>query len=154
MNQMLFTDTAGGLSTGSAGKCQHILIASDSFSRFGAALLFAAILAAPAIGQDNRVEILRDGLQDYAELAGIARACDAGQTDRIEEFAQRIAVLRFPSWWSGWNGDRSDYARMIASVARLRLDVGLMKGCDPLVGRTEAGLAREWEMTLDRELGR
>lgn len=120
--------------------------------RFLATALLLAAAPADAGPSDAQLALMETGLTQYSEVAGKVNACFPSEHGLIPEFAERIAELRYPSWWSGLTGARADYADSLQAQARLRFTVASMDVCDRITGAMFKNLMRQWERQLDSEL--
>lgn len=78
---------------------------------------------------DELAAVMEDAMNQYAEVAGKVEACTHGGTHHIDDLAERIAAWRFPGWWDGLSGTRSDYAKKINGIANSHYLSTLVEPC-------------------------
>lgn len=120
--------------------------------RLAVALVLGMALPLHAEPSDIMVDLMEDGLVQYAGVAGKVHACFITERGKIPEYAERIAEWRYASWWSGLTGTRSDYAERIRSRAQLRFDSEYLSGCDRITGGLFRGVMHKWESQLASDL--
>ena len=116
---------------------------------------FVALSAPPALSADpteEMVALMESELNQYAEVSGKVAVCSPGWSHRIEDLAQRIAAWRYPGWWDGISGTKSDYAEHISGVAYSYYLSTVADPCPGLPAQYQA-LARTQERQIESATG-
>ncbi len=112
-----------------------------------------ALLAGPAFAQmpADIEKPLLDILAQYGKHVGSLSACKRGPgKSAIRGQAEKVGDWKYPGWWAGISGKRSDYVDEIARHAEFEYSLSALGGCTGAGSMAANLLLGEIETAIDR----